>query len=593
MNRLFRCAIVVVTSLAAAAFAANTLSAGGHGGVVRCQSAEALGLGGIHIGGAAEYGQEWHYLHSMTPEEDRYGGPRQVSGAGYIGIGVAPMLDLAINLPAYYDNPQFGHTRPMGVGDLEVSVKLADIWLVSDKSPVTLAYYLAAQFPTGDETEGFFPRHAYYVGEGNWSSGEYIIHPMIISTIHFDRLQAAIPMKLHINVGGVFNTPEDNEALTVSLGFEASPADWVTLFTELSAEERFTTLDQKPWVSDLIDDPIFLTPGIKLTHPETGFYVTLAGDIGLSESNVDFAHTSYSETGKTVKHQANMLYNAYLAIGWQKPSGPKDADKDGIVDPEDKCPQEAGIAENSGCPDTDADNDGMVDRLDKCVNEAEDKDGFQDDDGCPDNDNDNDGILDANDKCPNEAGIAANNGCADVDSDNDGVPDRIDQCQNDPEDKDGYQDQDGCPDDDNDGDGIPDSMDKCPNNPGVAETQGCPKSKEITRDALVLKGVNFQSGKATLLSGSFVVLDEVAESLREWPEVNIEIQGHTDNTGNAAMNLQLSQERAESVRQYLIDKGIAPDRLTAVGYGPDRPIADNATREGRAKNRRVEITRSN
>jgi outer membrane protein OmpA-like peptidoglycan-associated protein len=136
-------------------------------------------------------------------------------------------------------------------------------------------------------------------------------------------------------------------------------------------------------------------------------------------------------------------------------------------------------------------------------------------------------------------------------------------------------------------------MDKCPNNPGTAENGGCPKSKEITRAGLVLKGVNFESGKATLLEGSYKVLDEMAESLREWPEINIEIQGHTDNTGNAAKNLQLSQERAETVRQYLIGKGIAPERLTAVGYGQDKPIADNKTAGGRAQNRRVEVTRSN
>ena len=268
----------------------------------------------------------------------------------------------------------------------------------------------------------------------------------------------------------------------------------------------------------------------------------------------------------------------------------------------------------------DSDKDGILDKVDKCPNEAEDIDGFQDEDGCPDYDNDKDGVTDSIDRCPRTAGPAANKGCPDVDADHDGIVNRLDKCPRVPEDKDGFEDDDGCPDYDNDNDGVPDSLDKCPNvaglaenqgchdtdsdndgivdrldkcpnNPGPAETQGCPQTKEITREGLILRGVNFQIGKAIITETSRAILDQVVTSLKEWPEVRLEIQGHTDITGSRETNRLLSQQRAEAVRQYFIDRGIAASRLTAVGYGPDLPVANNKTAAGRAQNRRVELKR--
>jgi outer membrane protein OmpA-like peptidoglycan-associated protein len=358
--------------------------------------------------------------------------------------------------------------------------------------------------------------------------------------------------------------------------------------------------------------------------PNTGLAFTLAGDFGVSEYDRALAQTSITENGQTVLHQANPLYNAYFGLSWTLPAAPKDGDGDGIVGKADLCPKQAedkdGFKDDDGCPDYDNDNDGVVDPLDtcpdvagaaamagcpdsdrdsiadyldKCVNQAEDRDGFQDVDGCPDGDNDNDGVADSLDKCATVAGVAANNGCPDADADGDGSVDRLDKCIDQAEDQDGFKDDDGCPEADNDGDGILDSLDKCPNNPGVAETQGCPKTKEITRGALILKGVTFESAKAVLKPSSGIALDEMALSLREWPEVMLEIQGHTDNIGDPAFNQTLSQQRADAVRQYLIEKGIDPARLTAKGYGQDKPIADNKTSAGRAQNRRVEINRVN
>ena len=250
--------------------------------------------------------------------------------------------------------------------------------------------------------------------------------------------------------------------------------------------------------------------------------------------------------------------------------GSSDKDKDGIDDKFDNCPTEAedfdGFHDEDGCPDIDNDSDGIWDADDRCPNDAEDLDGFRDDDGCPDPDNDGDGVIDANDSCPDEA-----------------------------EDMDGFQDDDGCPDPDNDGDGVLDADDKCANTPaGVkVDLNGCPIAAVIKKEKMVLQGVGFGSNSDQLTPESFAVLDKVAESLAAYPEVNVEIQGHTDSTGSAAYNLDISSRRAVSVRTYLLGKGIAPERLTAVGYGEDLPIADNGTKEGRAANRRVELVRTN
>ncbi|WP_434300710.1 OmpA family protein [Corallococcus exiguus] len=165
--------------------------------------------------------------------------------------------------------------------------------------------------------------------------------------------------------------------------------------------------------------------------------------------------------------------------GFQDQDGCPDPDNDGdgVLDAQDKCPLIPGVAENNGCPPEapkDRDGDGILDNVDKCPDQPEDKDGFEDEDGCPEMDNDLDGIVDGTDKCPNEPGPLQNLGCPIVDKDGDGINDDKDKCPDEPEDKDGYQDDDGCPDLDNDSDGVPDAQDKCPNESGPQENAGCP-----------------------------------------------------------------------------------------------------------------------
>lgn len=271
---------------------------------------------------------------------------------------------------------------------------------------------------------------------------------------------------------------------------------------------------------------------------------------------------------------------------------PKDSDGDGVTDNLDRCPNTpAGDkVDASGCSlPKDADGDGVTDANDKCPNTPAGT--AVDANGCP-KDSDGDGVLDAADMCPNTPmGTAVDaSGCA-ADADHDGVVDGVDVCPNTPA---GTKvDQFGCAID-SDGDGVTDDKDACPGTvAGVTvNAKGCTALFQAGQP-LVLLGVNFETGKAILLPSSQGVLDQVAQSLVDNPEVNVEVGGHTDNTGSKATNRRLSDARAKAVRDYLISKGVDSGRITAQGYGPDKPMADNATVAGRAANRRVELNQTN
>ena len=207
-------------------------------------------------------------------------------------------------------------------------------------------------------------------------------------------------------------------------------------------------------------------------------------------------------------------------------------------------------------------------------------------------DSDGDGVADALDKCPGTpAGVKVDSVGCPLDSDRDGVPDYMDKCPGTPA---GVKvDSVGCPLD-SDRDGVPDYMDKCPGTPaGVkVDATGCPVTVLDTgSDAWTFNNINFKVNKAEISPSSYGILDAVVAALKARPELKVMVEGYTDNTGARDYNIKLSDRRAKAVVDYLVDKGISPSRLSSKGYGPDHPIADNATKAGRAKNRRVQFVR--
>ena len=272
------------------------------------------------------------------------------------------------------------------------------------------------------------------------------------------------------------------------------------------------------------------------------------------------------------------MWQHSVGVVWR--FGKSDTDGDGIRDKDDDCPNVFGLAEFNGCPDTDMDNDGVNDCCDKCPETP----GLAEFDGCPDTDGD--GIPDAKDKCPTVAGLKTLHGCPDKDGD--GTADKDDACP----DVAGPKTNAGCPFKDTDSDGVIDLIDKCVEVPGPASNDGCPEmfADQLSLDD-ALRGVYFDLSKSNIRPDAASILDQVAVILSQNQNLQFKfsIDGHTDNTGNANSNMVLSNNRANSVRDYLINKGIAANRLRAQGFGQTAPIGDNSTNEGRANNRRVEI----
>ncbi len=292
-------------------------------------------------------------------------------------------------------------------------------------------------------------------------------------------------------------------------------------------------------------------------------------------------------------------FNAFkLIAGWTWGIGPRpvDSDGDGVYDKKDKCPDtpHGAIVDAVGCP-SDADGDGVYNGIDQCPDTP--KGWPVDAKGCP-LDTDGDGVPDGKDKCPNTpTGCKVDaDGCP-LDEDKDGVCDGVDQCPGTPA---GCRvDARGCPMD-SDKDGVCDGVDQCPGTPpGVkVDAKGCPPPPPPApvyipeaKKELVLERVYFDTDKATLKPESSDTLDKVAASLKDFPNVKIQIAGHTDNTGSAAHNMKLSEARAKAVMEYLISKGVNPAMLSAKGFGKNEPIAENKTAAGRAQNRRVGLRR--
>jgi outer membrane protein OmpA-like peptidoglycan-associated protein len=276
-------------------------------------------------------------------------------------------------------------------------------------------------------------------------------------------------------------------------------------------------------------------------------------------------------------------YRVFVGAGYYQRT-PYDRDEDGIPNRDDLCVDDPetinGFEDSDGCPDVrpvpqdDQDEDGILNDVDECPELPEDKDQFEDEDGCPDSDNDKDGLSDKRDECPNQA-----------------------------EDRDGWEDGDGCPEEDNDEDGINDTEDDCPNDPetlnDIDDEDGCPDGDNVKvvvkRGAVEIKEkVFFESNSSNIMSKSFALLNDVAAVLNQHVYIKkILVGGHTDSTGDDKYNLELSEQRAHSVRTYLIGAGVAEERLDAQGFGETEPLVSNKNKQGRETNRRVEFNITN
>jgi type IX secretion system PorP/SprF family membrane protein len=351
----------------------------------------------------------------------------------------------------------------------------------------------------------------------------------------------------------------------------------------------------------------------------------VAGMAGVDFKNWTLAY-SYDMTVSPLREKSAGSHEIVLGLRFGKDPC-KDTDKDGICDKEDKCPKEAGIKENEGCPEekkekkkedkcdgNDRDADGICDVDDKCP----DLPGPKANNGCPFQDRDGDGIRDDIDKCPDIPGFMQNAGCPLNDRDKDGIIDDIDPCPDVPgtlqnmgcppendRDKDGVKDQDDlCPDvpgpkdnkgcpigGDRDKDGIPDAIDGCPNTAGSEKNRGCPEVTQAERDILSIAARNlyFDTDKSIIRPSSYKDLNNVARILKQKKDWKIRIEGHADSRGTEDHNLKLSARRAEAVKNYLISRGISPLLIHSQAFGAAVPATKEKNEADLQMNRRVEI----
>jgi len=297
-----------------------------------------------------------------------------------------------------------------------------------------------------------------------------------------------------------------------------------------------------------------------------GVNIWLSKNVGINIES-KYKHTFDSNIIQHFQHSAGLVFKF----------GGTDTDGDGVYDKEDACPEVFGLAEFKGCPDSD--NDGVIDSKDACPNVA----GLATLNGCPDADGD--GIADKDDACPNAKGSKANNGCPDTDGD--GVVDKDDACPN----VAGPSANKGCPWPDTDGDGVLDKDDNCVDQAGPASNNGCPEitQVEVAKLTELFKTVYFNSGKSAITDNTSQLLDQAAGIMTKYSTAKFSISGYADSTGSAKRNLQLTNDRANAVKNYLVTKGVSESNLTAKGFGEENPIASNRTKAGRAKNRRVEV----
>jgi outer membrane protein OmpA-like peptidoglycan-associated protein len=459
------------------------------------------------------------------------------------GIGLTRWLSLGVDLPiVVYQNGAY----PIGVsGDLKQNLSSAGIGdlrvvgkvriLDNSDGGFGLAFAPQVTFPTGDGQEfrgddavGIEPRFAL-----DYKTKKGFIVALNLGVMIRTADQAArnvrVSHQARYGLGAYLPLP---------MGFGA--------LAELNGATSFLN-------SESIYSPLEAYIGGRWVH-RTGITVNLGGGPGLTP----VATTAQARIFASIGYLPFVQKKAEPV----KPPPPVvdlDPDRDGVIGTNDKCPTVWGPADNQGCPEVDTDKDGLLDKEDKCPLEP----GPKENQGCPDTDRDKDGLFDRLDSCPDQPGPVENNGCPLADSDKDGIVDRDD---------------------------------KCPYEPGVKEYNGCPAPRKFInvtdKKIELLQKILFATNKADIKPASFDLLNEVVDVMKRREKMRVHIEGHTDIRGTLQWNMKLSQMRAESVKQYLIQKGVAAERLTSEGYGPTRPVpgCENIkTTECYDKNRRTEF----
>jgi len=589
-------------------------------GFITVNSSAVLGAGDLSFGLVTAYARRPLVLHGngmfgTPPTQNKFSvdnlvTPSLQAAVGFthlqhLGFELGVVLPLAIVSGQSTPSDQMGNSTKdwtftaQGLGDLQIHPKIR--LMNATRNGLGFAIIPSIIAPTGDKNSFF--------GEGQW-----IFQPTaVIDTElgYLGRFRAAVN-------GGIRLRGHHSEYLDIPTSFTTPPtvggADITTHAGINIGNEAIGGVGVSygivPQKFDVVaevygnyglDSHLIAADG---TQTKMGLSAEAIGGIKLY-----LARNSFFEAGagwRVADGYGGGQPRAFIGFIFEPSIG--DRDGDGYKDDVDQCPDDPedfdDFEDADGCPDPDNDKDGIPDVDDKCPNDPETKNGYQDQDGCPDSttfDRDGDGIPDDVDKCPDDPEDKDNfedqDGCPDPDNDKDGIPDKNDLCPNDPEDKDGFEDQDGCPDPDNDHDRILDVNDKCPNDPevynGFEDADGCPdKGKVIIHKGKleILDKIYFETDKDEIKSVSFPLLDAIAATINGNPQIElIEIQGHADERGDDAHNLDLTERRAHSVRVALEQRNVLPSRLKSHGYGETKPICNQHNEDCWSKNRRVEF----
>ncbi|WP_426752651.1 OmpA family protein [Myxococcus sp. Y35] len=530
---------------------------------------------------------------------------------GMHGARIAPHLSWNLGASLNYADDPLNLVDPRAdrflyrIVDSQLTLDLMGAISLFDR--VELGVSLPVSYTTSQPSGAVAPELASGVGTTGVGDLRLVPKVRLLSTDGGIHLAVAAPLTLPTAGGSKFL---GSDTVTVQPRFVA---EWATTAVRLLANVGFNFRREEQLRNLRVGHELAYAVGaeVPLTEKLTA-QATLAGALGLKETSSEerpleaLAALKYRFLEGLAAHvgagpglsrgYGTPSFRVLAGVAWTPtpskgmPAAPPPACDLG---PEDF----DGFQDDDHCLDPDDDGDGILDVDDVCPTEPETVNGFQDEDGCPDDPNAHQPLAEEGTPAAPPAPLALPP--APLDTDGDGLLDSEDVCPNAPEDVDGFEDEDGCPDPDNDQDGIPDAADQCPLEAetinGVKDDDGCPdKGKAQVRvegaRIVILDKVYFATGKDVILPRSFSLLRQVASTLKANPQILVvRVEGHTDDRGADATNLDLSQRRAKNVATFLAKEGIAAERLEAVGYGEAKPVDTNKTAKGRENNRRVEF----